>query len=178
MGPSTALLAVLWKYLSTDQVPVHEEIPMSRRRTYQADPLAYFPFVGNINIAQWSTIGGYPDTATPPPTGAPIRTILGATRLPRSSEAYAQGTNNVRTCDLVIGFPPRPPGQATVFFSTFDVEGNAGQVPLEFTLFEVPAGANQWWICKRSIVVGRGYVNMHKLCYCVKAYTAFSVEKF
>jgi len=72
---------------------------------------------------------------------------------------------------------PRPAGSPTRYFSTSDVEGNAGQTPTEFTLFEIPPDSNQWWICKRSIVVARGFINEHKNCYCCKAFTAVSVEK-
>lgn len=137
----------------------------------------YTPWVGNVDCAQWSTVGGYPAGNTEPPAGGAIRILKCAMRKPSAAEALAYGYGSARTPDVVVSFGPRPAESPTRYFSTFDVEGNAGITPAEFTLFEIPPGSNQWWICQRSVIVARGFVNEHKNCYCTKAFTNHSVEK-
>jgi hypothetical protein len=137
---------------------------------------AFTPFVANLDVAQWHTIGGYPSGTTDPPQGAPIRITRCATRLPRTSEAIAQGQDIDRQCDLILGFPPGQPTPPLRYWTTWDVTGNVGRGNPDFTLFELPPGSNQWYICLRSIVVARGFVNEHKNCYCSKAFTGVSHE--
>jgi hypothetical protein len=136
----------------------------------------YVPFVGTTMVRQYSN--PYPVAAgSSPPQGPGLRDLLGTPRKPTVAECQQFAETLGLPIGLIIGFPPRPPGSATRYFSTFDACPVVGIAPNQVTLFEIPAGSNQWWMCVFSVVLARSFINEHKNCYLVKAWPDRSNEK-
>jgi len=141
-------------------------------------PAGYVPFATpllvNQHVAPWPIDHG----TDPPSTANPIHANIPCNiRLPKPAEVRSVAQSVNATCDLVIGFAPRPVGSATRYFSTFDGTNTLGAGATQTTVFELPPGSGQLWIVLRSVIVARSYINEHKNCYCSKGWPNQSVEK-
>ena len=138
----------------------------------------YVPFSTPLLVDQHS--GPWPIDAgtSPPSTANPVHVGIPCNiRLPKPSEVQSIVASVNVTCDLVIGFAPRPAGSATRYYSTFDATNSLGSGKVQSTIFELPPKSGQLWIVLRSVIVARSYVNEHKNCYVTKGWPNQSVEK-